>query len=180
MNSCAEIKESIGAWLDGELRADDAALVSAHVASCGACAEERRQLERLNVTLKSVLEAEAQESAPEPLWSQLRERIEAKRPWYAGLAEWAGPAFRAPSFAWAVPAVIVLLIGAFYIKPSLPDWGWGAPSNSFTAVESIDAFGRNVALLREYETKTTVIWLYQNPDSENEASGEVNDKGPAF
>jgi hypothetical protein len=91
-----------------------------------------------------------------------------------------GPRIRAPSFAWAVPAVIVLLIGALYLDVIFPGWGVGSPRNNFTTVESIDAYGRNVALLREHESKTTVIWLYQNPDSENEALGEINDKGPAF
>jgi hypothetical protein len=33
-------------------------------------------------------------------------------------------------------------------------------------VESIDAHGRSVALLRENESKTTVIWLYQNEEGE--------------
>jgi hypothetical protein len=115
-----------------------------------------------------------------PFWRDVRRRIEAKRPPHARLAEWAAPAFRAPSFAWAVPAVIVLLIGVWYFDLIAQSWSIGSPRNNFVTVESIDAYGRNVALLREHESKTTVIWLYQNPDSENEAAGEVVDKGPAF
>jgi hypothetical protein len=79
-----------------------------------------------------------------------------------------------------VPAVIVLLIGALYFNLFTYTGKLGGPRNNFATVESIDAYGRNVALLREPESKTTVIWLYQNPDSENEAAGEVVDKGPAF
>jgi hypothetical protein len=79
-----------------------------------------------------------------------------------------------------VPAIIVLVIGALYIGPVVPGWGVGATRNSFATVESIDGYGRNVALLREHESRTTVIWLYQNPEGENEAAGEINDKGPAF
>ena len=95
-------------------------------------------------------------------------------------AEWAAAGFRAPAFAWAVPAVILLLIGVLYFDLITQSWNIGWPRNTFATVESIDAYGRNVALLREHESKTTVIWLYQNPDGENEAAGEVVDKGPAF
>ncbi len=46
--------------------------------------------------------------------------------------------------------------------------GVASNASNFASVESIDAHGRNVALLREDETKTTVIWLYQNQEGENE------------
>jgi hypothetical protein len=180
MNSCGEIRESIGAWLDGELPRARADAVRLHVETCQACAEERRQLENLGVAMKGALDWQAFQLEREPFWYNLRRRLATKRPWYAELSEWVGPFMRAPSFAWAVPAAIVLLIGALYLDAILPGWGMGSPRNNFTTVESIDAYGRNVALLREHESKTTVIWLYQNPDSENEGAGEINDKGPAF
>ena len=180
MNSCAEIRDSIGAWLDGELTGASADAVRSHLEICAACAEEQRQLIKLNVAMKAVLESESVRIDALPFWRDVRQRIEAKRPSYERLAEWAGPAFRAPSFAWAVPAVIVLLIGVWYFDLIAQSWSIGSPRNNFATVESIDAYGRNVALLREHESKTTVIWLYQNPDSENEAAGEVVDKGPAF
>jgi hypothetical protein len=79
-----------------------------------------------------------------------------------------------------VPAIILLLIGTLYFEPGLPGWLGNEPSNNFATVESIDAYGRNVALWRENESKTTVIWIYQNPDGEDEGSGETDNKGPAF
>jgi len=48
------------------------------------------------------------------------------------------------------------------------------------AVDSIDAHGRNVALLREYDSKTTVIWLYEDQEGENETAEEPPPPGPAF
>ncbi|HEY7553486.1 MAG TPA: zf-HC2 domain-containing protein [Candidatus Binatia bacterium] len=180
MKTCVDTRESISAWLDGELSGAEADAVGSHLETCLVCAEERRQLEKLNRAMIGVFESEEFRLDTEPFWRGLQQRIAAQRPWYADLAERAGPFFRAPSFAWAVPAVIVLLIGALYFQSILPGWGVGVPRNNFAAVESIDAYGRNVALLREYESRTTVIWLYQNPDSEDEAAGETNDKGPAF
>jgi predicted anti-sigma-YlaC factor YlaD len=181
MNSCAEIRDSIGAWLDGELVGERADSVRLHVESCAACAEEQRQLAELDLAMRTVLESEAARLDVARFWPEIRRRIEARSPsWYERVAEWAAPVFRAPSFAWAVPAVIVLLIGALYFDLFTQSLSIGSPRNNFATVESIDAYGRNVALLREHESKTTVIWLYQNPDSENEAAGEVVDKGPAF
>jgi hypothetical protein len=180
MNSCAEVRESIGAWLDGELTGAGADAIPSHLEMCAACAEERRQLANLDSAMKAIFEAEASRRETQPFWDELRQRIEAKQPWYARVVAWAGPEFRTPSFAWAVPSVIVLLIAALYFDLLSYSWSLGAPSNNFATVESIDAYGRNVALLREHESKTTVIWIYQNPDTEGEASGEVVDKGPAF
>ena len=180
MSDCEAIRESIGTWLDGELYGAAAETVRAHVEGCATCGEERRQLEKLDMALKTVLETEPLPVHGQSFWHDLRRRLVAKRPWHVEVAAWTGPVLRAPSFAWGVPAVIALLIGAAYINAYLPGWGSGSPRNNFASVESIDAYGRNVALLREYETKTTVIWLYQNPDSESEAAGETSDRGPAF
>jgi predicted anti-sigma-YlaC factor YlaD len=180
MNSCLEIKYSIGAWLDGELSGSAAAAVQAHLASCPDCREEQRQLEKLDSAMKRALESEVYQLDAQAFWRGVRERITAKRPWYAELAEEAAQFLRAPGFAWAVPAVIVLIIGALYFQPVFSGLGVGTPRNSFATVESIDAYGRNVALWRENESRTTVIWIYQNPDSENEGGGETEDKGPAF
>ncbi len=180
MSDCEAIRESIGAWLDGELNGAAAEAVRAHVDGCAICGEEQRQLEKLNMALKAVLESATLPVHGHSFWRDLRRRMDTKRSWYAEVAAWTGRVLRAPSFAWGVPAVIAILIGAVYIDAYLPGRGSGSPRNNFAAVESIDAYGRNVALLREYETKTTVIWLYLNPESESEAAGEINDKGIAF
>jgi hypothetical protein len=180
MSTCAEIRESIGVWLDGELSGAGADAVRLHLQECPACGEERRQLEKLNVAMKGVFESGEFGPDAAPFWQDLQRRIGARRPWHAELIDWAGPLFRAPAFAWVVPAVIVILIGVLYFDPIFSGWSVRAPRNSFAAVESIDTYGRSVALLRENETKTTVIWLYQNPYGESEASGETVDKSPAF
>jgi predicted anti-sigma-YlaC factor YlaD len=180
MSTCAEIREFIGAWLDGELSGARADAVHAHVESCSVCAEEQRQLTKLNVAMKAVLESGALSLEPRTFWQEVRQRIERERPWYSKMTEGAAPVFRAPAFAWAVPAAILVLISALYFDVFTQTWSIVSPRNNFATVESIDAYGRNVALLREHESKTTVIWLYQNPDSEDEASGEVVDKGPVF
>lgn len=178
MNSCAEIKESLSAWIDGELPRDKAEAVRLHVASCANCAEEQRKLERLDDALKSVL-VPAEAVGFDPLWRGVRARIEERGSRSAQWLEWLRSWRTAPSLAWAVPAVIVVLLGLFSFDNFWPG-ARRAQRNSFASVESIDAYGRDVALLSEDETKTTVIWLFQNQEGEDEASGDNAQKGPTF
>lgn len=166
--------------MDGELSPSEADAVRDHVAGCAVCAEERRQLEKLQTVMKSVFAAEADKIAFEPFWRDIRDQIENKRTLPVELVDWVRSAVGAPLLVWAVPAVIVILIAVVSFNPFLSDSRWGLSRNNYAAVESIDAHGRNVALLREDETKTTVIWLYQNPEGENETTEAPAQNGPSF
>jgi anti-sigma factor RsiW len=44
MNDCETTRESVGAWLDGELAAAEAEATRLHVEACAACREERLKL----------------------------------------------------------------------------------------------------------------------------------------
>jgi hypothetical protein len=112
----------------------------------------------------------------EPFWRRIEQRIVEKSSWRAEWVERFRASFARPNLAWGIPALIALVLVLY----SLGVWKEQAPRNNFAAVESIDAYGRNVALLRENETRTTVIWLYQNQEGDNETSGETSDQSPAF
>src|SRR5215510_5912192 len=171
---CKLTRESLSRWLDGDLGASDAEAIRLHLESCAACDRERRQLEKLEFSLKSVLVSDVPRIDFEPFWAGVRERITKKPSRREAIMEWARSTFTPPALAWTVPAVIVVLLGVLSM-----DSFW-RQRNNFAAVESIDAHGRNVALLREDETKTTVIWLYQNQEGEDESSGENAETNPAF
>ena len=175
MKSCDDIREVLGTWLDGELSQAEADLVRSHVESCSACAEERRQLDQLNGSIKKVLTAQ-QPIAFEPFWRGVERRIVEKNSWHGQWIERLRGALARPNLAWGIPAVIGLALVLY----SLGFWKEETPRNNFAAVESIDAYGRNVALLRENETRTTVIWLYQNQEGDDEAAGETSDHSPTF
>ncbi|MGH7887331.1 MAG: zf-HC2 domain-containing protein, partial [Candidatus Binatia bacterium] len=145
MTNCETIRESIGSWLDGELSPGESEFVRMHVAGCVACGEARRQLEKLDLTLKEQLAAEALRIEFMPFWREVQRRINQKRAWHVELLDWCGDFFTAPRIAWSVPAVIALVLAVFSFDSYLP--GWGA-RNNFVSVESIDAHGRSVALLR--------------------------------
>ena len=179
MTNCENMRESMGRWLDGELSPSDSAAVQAHVATCAECAEARRQLESLQRALTGVLVADAAPIEFIPFWREVQHRINLKRPWYEDISEWAREFFTAPRVAWGVPVAICLLLAVVSLDSYFP-WIRFGGRNNFASVESIDGHGRSVALLRENESKTTVIWLYQDEEGENE-TGEVGSKsGPTF
>jgi hypothetical protein len=177
MITCESIRESIGSWLDGELSSSESESVRLHLAACGDCSVARRQLEKLQLLLKDELVAQAASIDFMPFWRGVQQRINRKRAWHEDLLEWCRGFLTAPRIAWAVPALIVLLLALFSLDSYLP--GRGSRDN-FAAVESIDAHGRSVALLREDQTKTTVIWLYQDQEGENETAEEASKAGPTF
>jgi len=177
MTDCDSIRASLGRFLDGELSESEAEVVRLHLENCPPCGAEQRRMEKLESSLKSLLLSNGAPIAFEPFWDGVRERIAAKPNWHVDVMEWGRSIFARPALAWTIPAVIAILLAVLSLESF---WKPGAQRNNFAAVESIDAHGRNVALLREDETKTTVIWLYQNQEGEDESSGENADTSPSF
>ena len=181
MNRCDNVRDRMGAWLDGELSRSDFEEVRVHLECCPACREEQRQLEKLQASLKELLVAAPSNVSFEQFWPGVEQRIKRQRSWYENLLGWARDLAAPPQLAWAVPAVIVLLLmGVFSLESFWPGMRLAGQRNNFASVESIDAFGRNIAVLRENETKTTIIWLYQNQEGEDEATGEKTEASPSF
>jgi hypothetical protein len=180
MNECESIRETIGPWLDGELGAAQAETTRLHVEGCAACREERRQLERLGSTLRSLMQTDASKVELHSFWQGVQQRIAQKSSWYEEIGDWMGGIFTAPRMAWAVPAVIAIVLTAFSFDWFIPAAKIGTQKDNFATVESLDAYGRNVALLHEGETNTTVIWLYQPQESENDPSTETTESKPSF
>ena len=178
MRDCENMRESIGRWLDGELGPSESESVRSHVAGCAQCQQTQRQLEKIQSELRQALYSEAQKIDFVPFWRGVQIRIAEKRAWYADALDWSRSLFTASRAAWAVPAVIALLLAALSLDSYFP--GWRGARNSFATVESIDAYGRSVALLRENESKTTVIWLYEDQEGENGTADDSAKSAPAF
>jgi anti-sigma factor RsiW len=177
MSECDRIQQFVGRWLDGELNPADSERVRLHMGSCSECRAAERQLTKMNQMLNNVLVAEAAKLEFGSFWRGVERRINERRPWYpAWLERWV----IAPRSAWAVPAAIAVLLALWSFDSYFPGWREGVTRNGFAAVDSIDAHGRSVALLRENETRTTVIWLYEDQEGENEAAEEAPRSGPAF
>jgi len=178
MRDCESIRESIGRWLDGELDTAESEAISAHLASCGECKKAQRQLETMQLDMKTNLLTEAQKVEFLPFWRAVQVRLARKTAWYEHPLAWARETFTLYRAAWLVPASIAVVFAVLALESYIP--GWREGRNSFANVESIDAYGRNVALLRENESKTTVIWLYEDQEGENESADESAKSAPAF
>jgi anti-sigma factor RsiW len=180
MTNCESVREFLGAWLDGELSPVDTRSVQLHVDHCADCNRERQQLDRLQSVLTSVVRARGSEIAFEPFWEAVQQRIAERSTWRARLGGWFESAFSPPRLAWAVPAVIALVLGLLSLESIVPTWKQQAQRNNFASVESIDAYGLNVALFRDNDSNTTVIWLYQKQEGEDDSSGQPAETGHSF
>lgn len=181
MRDCETIQRSLGAWLDGESGDFEPQEIQEHLERCPSCLMEKERLEKLQIALEQVLRANASEVAFEPFWHELQRRIsEEKIPWHARLLDWARPVLYPQRLAWVVPVVIVFLLGVFSVEQFFPGWIWGSKREPRTVVDSIDGHGLNVALFREFESRTTVIWLFEDHEEEDEASGNSTQGNPSF
>jgi hypothetical protein len=130
--------------------------------------------------MQTVLNSSGLKVQFDPFWQGLQQRIAQQSNWYDELGDWIRGTFTGPRLAWAVPAVIVIVLAGLSIDSFLPNAKLGVQPDNLATVESIDAYGRNVALLHEGETNTTVIWLYQPQESENDSSAEPSESKPSF
>jgi anti-sigma factor RsiW len=177
MNDCERTQENIGRWVDDELNRAESERIRVHVESCTACRAAQQRMEKIDQALHGVLAAEAAQVEFTSFWRGVERRINERRPWHR---EWLDRVIGVPRSAWAVPAVIALLLALLSLDSYFPAWRGGVTRSGFAAVNSIDAHGRSVALLRENETKTTVIWLYEDQEGEDETAEEAPKAGPAF
>jgi anti-sigma factor RsiW len=180
MRDCENIRESIGSWLDGELSAAESESVRAHVASCTDCGAAQRRLEKMHGALKAALTSPAPQIDFMSFWGGVEDRINERRAWYADLLDWSRGLFTAPRVAWLVPAVIGLLLVLISADADIDIRRLFGSRNSFASVESIDAHGGSVAVLRQPETRTTVIWLYEDQEGENETAEDPAKSAPSF
>ena len=180
MKSCEHVQSFLGAWLDGELNPSDSTFITEHIEQCSGCLRERDQLVKLQSSLAGVLLHNATPVTHEQFWRQLESRLAQNSPWWARLSEGFGRFFAGPRLAWSVPAAVgtlLLVISGFHL---LKFGAAPAARNNYAVVDSIDAFGRSVALWREDETKTTVIWLYQQDEGEKEVVEQPTQASPTF
>ncbi len=177
--NCETAKKLLGAWLDGELGPFEAHEIQKHAEECAVCSEEKRRLTHLQASVRSALVGQASGLDFDPFWAGVRRRILREHPPRVSFLDRVRWALSQQRLAWAIPLVIVFLLGLFSLEQFFPKWRLGNKSN-LAAVESVDGHGFNVAVFRESKTKTTVIWLFQNQEENDESSGESASTDPSF
>lgn len=177
--NCEAVRRVLGAWLDRELSRDEAERVGEHLEHCQGCLSERARLERLQGSIKEILEERASGVGFEVVWQGVQRRILERETWQKQLLDRARFALLPRRLAWAIPAVAVLLIGVFSLADFYYRWASRPNGTRIMRVESIDGHGLNTALFRESETRTLVIWLFQEQEQEetDESSEESDSNG---
>lgn len=174
MMDCELVRRAIGAWMDGEVSEREAGEIRTHVAHCPSCGDLKTQLERIHFSLHTTLEARASEVSFESIWNGVQRRIAERSPWRLWFWDWLREVFFPRRLAWAIPLTIVFLVAILSAEQILSKWGWAPGNGNLAAVESIDGHGLNLALFREAETKTTVIWLFDSQEEEDEPLQEIS------
>lgn len=129
MRNCID-EGTLQTWFDGELDANTAANVTAHLHSCVPCAEAARTLEAENLILSQGLSAEFAAAIPT---ERLRQRVDAavvelniagaapvNRSWWSALGDLL-PSFRVLAYASATAAVLLAgWLAVVYLKRDQP------------------------------------------------------------
>ena len=117
---CHEIKEKLGAYLDGELPPDQAKMVSEHLESCPTCQAEWERLGKLDDV---VAETEGLEPGAEA-WQRMRSNIQQgisqqKKAEHPGIMEWIRWLLSPRYAVVKVGAVLAVVVLAFVVSREL-------------------------------------------------------------
>ncbi|HEX6629670.1 MAG TPA: anti-sigma factor [Gemmatimonadaceae bacterium] len=104
MTSCAETRELLSAYVDGELAPERGAEVAEHLASCAECA---REYEATLETVRTVKEGLVRYRAPDVLRARVRAAIREERPFAAPPARREG--WRRMMVPWRAAAAAVVI-----------------------------------------------------------------------
>ena len=98
--TCQELDERLDDWIDGDLVAEVAAEVEAHLASCALCQERER---RLRQVLAHAASLPRSLTPPRDLWPDIARRVERERSW-----SWSGSAWQPWALAAAATVAVAL------------------------------------------------------------------------
>ena len=161
--SCREIRPLLSRFLDGELDARQMCVVALHCTRCRACEYDLRHFEQIQDVVASHIAAQVDDFDLSEVWTGVAPRLEptsrsslrALREWWEQVdMRWAA---RVPAYA-AVAAAAVLAVLLWQRDPASPPTEIAAIDNS-AILDSVQSNVGSLALLREPETNTMVLWI---------------------
>jgi anti-sigma factor (TIGR02949 family) len=128
MTECAEIRERLSAYVDGELPPDEAVVVAEHLTSCAACA---REYDAVLQTVRTLREGLVRHRAPDVLRARVRAALRDE----SATTRVATPAPRGRSWTrWRAPVAAALAIAIASSGLTLLAAGGGSRSSTPPAV----------------------------------------------
>jgi len=150
MCNCAEFERNLGCYLDGELPAEDAAVMEGHLAECASCRAALEALRAVDSAAREV--AEPGERQWRSAWDGISAKtagVERRRLLFSRI--WGGA-------AWAAAAAAAVV--AFYVLAPRPAPAGGPAASAFEVVSiEVEAPGYTPVIMTGDEKDLPVIWL---------------------
>ncbi len=164
--NCRESRPLLPLFLDGELEARQMRAVALHSTRCPGCEDELRQIERLQELVATHVAQQVEAIDLSALWARVGPRLKATAPpWHERLREWWWEVRSEGRRGWLpVSAAVVGAAGVLAMilwqaqRPTEPAQLASAVDNS-AILDSVQSNVDSVALLREPETNTLVLWI---------------------
>jgi len=163
--SCSAVSKLLEKYSDQEVTDEERSLVEAHLLDCHACQDALKSMEKLRDLVRApVDEAAGKEDFPW-VWQKIERgiRIEERPTFWKTLRSWLQIALPFRRRVW-VPALatvaIVLLITIPLLFKKTPSY----PTPS--VVEYVESQTHNVMIYESENSKVTVIWLFEQPETE--------------
>jgi predicted anti-sigma-YlaC factor YlaD len=150
--NCEQAVDLIGPFADDELNRDRAHALEVHLQNCPSCQNELNSIKKLKELIAFALEEEVRLADPGDLAQRVGKIIDSARP---RRSIWSQP-------VWACAAIAFLVAIGFMVSQREPLLKWFGEKKNDAVVEEIQTPGTVLALWREPESRTTVIWLFDD------------------
>lgn len=161
--NCRETRPLLPLFFDGELEARQMRAVALHSTRCPECEDSLRDLERLQDALVAHVSSQVAEIDLSLVWDGIAPRLEfSPRSLWQRFTEWWGAvdvrwARQAPVYA-AIATACILAVLLWQRDTLGPPVDIASVDNS-TILDSVQSDVTTLAVLREPETNTMVLWI---------------------
>jgi hypothetical protein len=161
--TCRETRPLLPLFFDGEIEPRQMRAIALHSTRCSDCEGALRRLERLQDALMAEVSSRLEEVDLSRVWDGVAPRLDApRRSGSLGWKTW----WPARDLRWMRPApALTALAAGCLLAIFLWQWNAGHPSNELASIDNsaiLDSVESNVgslAVLREPETNTMVLWI---------------------
>lgn len=162
--NCREALPLLPLFVDGELEARQMRGLALHATRCPGCEDELRRIERLQDAVAEFVNKQVDEIDLGEVWEKVAPRLgPPPAPWMMRLREWWSAEdrnwwVRVPLYAGAAAVLVAVGLWQFSSGVVGPPVEVAAVDNS-VILDSVKSDAEGLALLREPETNTLVLWV---------------------
>ena len=171
--TCRDALNLLPLFFDGELDANQMRAVAMHSTRCSSCEDELRRMEQVQEMISTHVNAALDEVDFSALWRGIDQRLGTVRVswwnrtrtwWSEGEHRWV---IQLPAFAAAAAVAVLgfLLWTRTTASTPQPDAAVVANLDNTASIDSLESDGDAVTVVNDPETRTTVLWVSDDPPS---------------